>query len=113
MDDPVRVCIQGSDLFARVEAQGAYSTEGVPLKDGEWMHVAAVKEGTELRLYLNGELKKTAAVPEWNVTAAVDFAIGANPHWTGGNETFRGRIDEFALYAQAFTADEIAALSRP
>jgi DUF1680 family protein len=113
MDDPLRVCIQGSDLFARIEAQAAYSTEGVPLQSGEWAHVAVVKQGTELRLYLNGELKKTAAVPEWNTTAAQDFAVGANPHWTGGNETFRGRIADVALYAGALTTEEIAALYHP
>jgi DUF1680 family protein len=109
MDDPLRLCIQGADLHARIEARGVFSTEGVPLANGEWAHVAMVKAGPELRLYVNGALQKTAAAPEWNITAAVDFALGANPHWTGGNETFRGRIDDFAFHAEALTAEQIRA----
>ncbi len=112
MDDPLRVCLQGSELFGRIEAQGAYSTPGVPLQNGAWVHVAVVKEGTELRLYVDGEQKQTAAVPEWSTTAALDLAIGANPHYSG-NETFRGRIADIALYAEALTAEEIAASCRP
>jgi hypothetical protein len=108
MDDPLRVCIQGAELFARIEARGAFSTAGTPLQNNEWVHVAAVKEGTELRLYMNGELRGTAVVPEWNTTAAVDLAIGANPHFSG-NETFRGRIADFAFYAEALTAQQVAA----
>jgi DUF1680 family protein len=112
MDDPLRVCIQGAELFARIEARGFFSTPGVALQNGEWVHVAAVKQGAELRLYVNGEQKGTAAVPEWNTTAALDFAIGANPHWTGGNETFQGRIADIAFYAEALTAEQLMAGSQ-
>jgi hypothetical protein len=111
MDDPLRVVFDGPALFARIEARGVYGTAGVPAENGRWIHVATVKEGPRLSLYVDGELKQTADAPEWVFSAATDFALGANPHY-GGNECFVGRIDDFAFHAQAFTAEEIAAVYR-
>jgi len=112
MDDPLRVVIHGRELFARIEARAAYSTPGMPVENGTWVHVAAVKEGPNLSLYVNGEPRGTVEVPEWCATAAVDFALGANPHYTGANECFVGRIDDFGFHAQALTAEEIGAMYR-
>jgi hypothetical protein len=112
MDDPLRVVIHGTELFARIEARAAYSTPGVPLENGKWIHVAAVKDGPKLSLYVNGELRGSVDVPEWCATGARDFAIGANPNYSGINECFVGRIDDFGFHAQALTADEIATIFR-
>ncbi len=112
MDDPLRVVIHGRELSARIEARAAYSTPGAPVENGQWVHVAAVKEGPKLSLYVNGKLHGTVAVPGWCATAALDFALGANPHYTGANECFVGRIDDFGFHAQALTAEEIAAMYR-
>jgi len=112
MDDPLRVVIHGTELFARIEARAAYSTPGVPVENGKWVHVAAVKDGPKLFLYVNGELRGSVDVPEWCATGARDFAIGANPNYTGANECFAGRLDDFGFHAQALTADEILGVLR-
>jgi hypothetical protein len=110
MDDPLRVVLHGDELFARIEAGTFFSTEGVRVENGEWIHVAAVKDGPKLSLYVNGELREVVDVPEWCATGATNIAIGANPNYTGANESFVGRIDEFAFHGEALTADEVAAL---
>jgi len=112
MDDPLRVCIHGEQLFARTEAGGAFGTPGVLVTSGEWFHVAAVKEGARLLLYVNGELRAEAAVPPAVHSSAQDFALGGNPHYTGESECFTGRLDDFALYARAFSGEDVAAAYR-
>ncbi len=110
MDDPLRICFSGGALFARIEAGGAFGTEGVPVVAGEWIHVAAVKEGPELRLFVNGTRARTCTAP-WALSSATRrLAIGGNPAYTGANECLRGRVSDVALYARAFTDEEVAAV---
>ncbi|MGQ9730840.1 MAG: beta-L-arabinofuranosidase domain-containing protein [Candidatus Zipacnadales bacterium] len=109
MDDPLRIVIQGNELFARIEASVGYSTAPVPVENDRWYHVAAVKEGAKLSLYVDGKLREKVDVPEWIATSAMNVAVGANPNYRG-NECFCGRIDDFAFYARALTAEEIRSI---
>jgi hypothetical protein len=111
MDDPLRVVFQGTKVWARIEAQQGYGTEGVPIENGAWIHVAAVKRGPRLELYVNGELRGGADVPEYIFSQAQDFAVGANPHY-GGNECLVGSVDSFAFHGEALSAAEIASMCR-
>ena len=92
---------------SRIEAGKGYGTKGVRVENDRWIHVAAVKAGPVLSLYVNGEPRGSVAVPEHVASGALDFAIGANPHYTGANECLDGLVDDFAFHAQALTADEI------
>ena len=105
-DDPLRVIVVNSSIYARIEAGAAYSTEGVPVERDKWIHVAAVKQAGTLTLYINGVRGKPVAVPENVRSMATGFGIGFNPHFSGG-EHFVGRISSFAFYARALTADEV------
>jgi hypothetical protein len=106
-DDPLRVTIEGGKLFARIEGGGAFSTKGYPVEWGKWIHVAAVKEGPRLRLYVNGGQVDETGVPEEILgTTAEDIALGANPHHTGP-EFYTGRIQDFAFYGMAMGAEEV------
>lgn len=107
MDDPIRVCIHGKKLFARIEAGQVFGTKGTDVEPDKWIHVAVVKEGPALRLYVNGQLSDSAQVPEQLATSAADFALGMNPHFSIANEKLLGLLDDFAFYARAFPADEI------
>jgi uncharacterized protein len=111
MDDPLRVVLQGAQVWARIEAQQVYGTEGLPAENGKWMHVAAVKRGARLEFYVNGELRRHVAVPEFIFSPAQDIAIGANPHFSG-NECLVGEVDSFGFHGEALSADEIAAIYR-
>jgi len=112
MDDPLRVALTVDGLVARIEAGGLYGTPAAPMTLGEWTHVAAVKRGTKLSLYINGAWAQSCDVPWQIYSSSVEFAIGGNPLYTGASECFVGCMDDFALYARALTDDEVAAAAR-
>ena len=109
MDDPLRVCVDHGKLFARIEAGQGYSTEGVPVGAGQWHHIAAVKDGARLTLYLDGVARAHAAAPETLHTTARDFALGGNPHF-GGNEFLAAQFAGLVFYSRALGEAEIKKL---
>ncbi|MCP4642020.1 MAG: hypothetical protein GY851_16375 [bacterium] len=108
MDDPLRVTLAEDKVHARMEAGSGFGTKGVQLQNGQWTHVAAVKQGSSLTLYVDGKAADMVAVPERVGTRSEAIGIGYNPRHTNG-ERFVGRIDDFAFYARALTPDEVAA----
>jgi hypothetical protein len=100
MDDPLRITYQDGKLHARIEAGQSWGTAGAPVKLERWVHVAAVKQGEVLSLWINGKRFSETKVPRQITSSAGDFALGANPHYTG-HEYFRGRIDDFLFCAKA------------
>jgi hypothetical protein len=112
MDDPLRICVVGGKLYARIEAGSGYSTEGVPIEPGRWHHVAVVKSGSQVTLYVGGKRAAAMAAPVEVQSSARDFALGGNPHFTGLSEHLACRLAKFTMYARALTAEEIAAVSQ-
>lgn len=111
MDDPLRVTFEGGEITARIEAGGGWRTAGAKVPPDRWAHVAAVKDGASLRLYLDGVEIGAVQVPERIHSQAQEIGIGFNPFFSGG-ERYRGAIADFAFYARALTPEEIAAASR-
>ncbi|MEO2005559.1 MAG: LamG domain-containing protein [Candidatus Poribacteria bacterium] len=66
----------------------------------EWYHLAAVFDGGNLRLYIDGELKSEAP-------SVVDAVPDTEDPVQIGNR-FTGLMDDFVLYDRALTAEEIA-----
>jgi hypothetical protein len=110
MDDPLRLIVDGGKVFARIEAGGGFSTPGAAMAAGTWHHVAAVKHGGTLTLFVNGQSSGSCAAPEFSTTQAKDCALGGNPHFTG-NEFLAARVADFAFYARALTAEEVRGLA--
>ena len=67
----------------------------------QWIHVTWVKEGTEYRLYRNGELFALRKAPEAFKTKASSYLIG------GVSSFFRGEISEVSIWSVARTLEEI------
>jgi len=106
-DDPLRVTLEGSNIFARIEnPKGGCSTRGAPLQNGEWVHIAAVKDKTKLTLYINGMPAQSAGVRQHILSGSITIGIGFNPLFSSG-EHYIGNMDDFAFYARALSADEI------
>lgn len=111
MDDPLRVCVENGKLFARIEAQQGFTTPGVAIEIGRWHHVAVVKTGSQLVLYLDGKARESTAVPPFVNSAARNFALGGNPNYSE-NEFLAAELADFAFYGRALTAQEVAEQAR-
>lgn len=70
-----------------------------------WQHVAAVKRGDQLNLFLNGELV-ASAVDATYLPKGLQLVVGQLFSF-GTVRPFVGHIDELAIYARALTIDEI------
>ena len=88
---------------------GACVTHDRELPSG-WQHVAAIKSGDRLQLYVNGarvaESDKFAA--DYDLSSDAPLKIGF-----GSNDYFRGRLRAVRLYDRALTASEIRELAKP
>ena len=90
-----------------------YQTNPAPMVPvNQWVHIAAVLDGSKLLLYENGQLSRSNA---WPVTGA-----GMNNTCTGvtaigsrnslDTDWFPGRIDEVRIYGRPLSANEIVDL---
>jgi hypothetical protein len=109
MDDPLRLVVQDGKLFARIEAGTAYGTGGFPLELNRWYHVACVKLGANLTLYVDGQAKATTNAPPALVTSAADFAIGGNPNFSGP-EFLAAKLADLKFYARPLSPEEVKEL---
>ena len=108
----MRVTLEGSRLFARIEnSKGGCSTRGAPVKNGEWVHVAAVKNRDTLTLYVNGTPVNSVGTHRYIRSDSSAIGIGFNPLFSGG-EHFIGKMDDFTFYARALSAGEIVEMRR-
>ena len=76
-----------------------------------WRHVAAVKQGGSLLLYVDGEkvAQSTSFNPaDFDLTTDAPLLIGA-----GAGDRFRGAMSNVRLYARALSEDEIRRLAAP
>jgi hyaluronoglucosaminidase len=105
-EDPLRITIEGEELFARIEGFGTGGTPRVRVELGRWVHAAAVKEGAQLTLYVDGVSVGSTAAPAEVLSRSTEIAIGANPLYTG-HEYLRGRVDDLHFYARALSAEEV------
>ena len=75
------------------------------LTDNVWYHIVATFNGTDSKIYLNGELKDTHHFGTSNISVnpANKILIG-NEGWAN---YFNGTIDEFRLYNRSLNATEV------
>jgi len=106
MDDPLRLVVEGGRLFARIEAHSGYGTEGVQIRTEKWYHVAAVKHGKQLTLYVDGQARTSTTVPATVSSNAETFAVGGNPNYTGP-EFLAAKLADLRFYARALSAQEV------
>lgn len=86
-----------------------YETTGLNVKDTAWHHIAAVKDGTSVKIYVDGQLRQTfASTEQISYTLGKDFVIGR--HGDGSNDfNLTGEIDEVRVWNTARSSADIAA----
>ncbi len=94
---------------------GAFYCGGTTINDGQWHHMAIVKEGHvggEVRLYVDGELDTTEAA----TFAAPILMLNDSDYGIGGfsGSTFpsQATLDDAAMWTRALGDGEVAALYR-
>jgi hypothetical protein len=110
MDDPLRLAVENGKLFARIEAGQLFGTAGTPIPTGTWHHVAAVKSGSTLKLFLDGQPAGSCAAPEFSTTTTRDCALGGNPKFTG-NEFLAAAFADFGMWERALSPAEVQRLA--
>jgi len=73
--------------------------------DGGWTHLAVVRRGAELKLYVNGRLSTCSAAPEGRIldlsnTEPLLIGFGAQTYFTGA-------LADLRLYARALEAEDV------
>jgi hypothetical protein len=98
-------------LRFRLKTNGTTSTliaDSGNLVTNEWIHAAAVYDGSSMKLYkdgvLVGSMSKTGAI---DTNSSTSVWIGANPDGYG---TWKGVIDDVLIFNRALTEEEIIAL---
>ena len=76
------------------------------IEEGKWYHVVGTYDGSEMRLYVNGELKDTKSVSGSIITNDAPVSIGRLPAY----DYWNGTIDEVRIYNRALSAEEISDL---
>ena len=96
-------------IFTLAMEGGSYwSTPPVPIGIDEWTHIAGTYDGTQMKLYWNGELVSTGNPP-----AGSKIGTAQNPLGIGGsieNRRFIGLIDEAAVFNRALNAEQIRSI---
>jgi hypothetical protein len=76
----------------------------------QWNHVALVRDGDRVRVYLNG-----AETPEIDCEAPANFATQPQSLFFGGrcdnSSNWEGRLDEIAIFDRVLTPAELTAFS--
>jgi hypothetical protein len=84
----------------RVLSRESYPTNGVT-----WMHLAAVFDGRDIRIYLDGVLDTVVATPGLVIGAnAEPLSIGSQPD---GLRPYTGSVDEVRVFRRALTPAEV------
>ena len=80
---------------------------GASVSPNVWQHVAAIYDNGSMRFYYNGN-EYTTNSNEGNHSSAGNFTIGGNQN--GNHNLYGGLIDEVAVWNEALTSSEIAAI---
>jgi len=110
-NDPLRVTVQDQELVVSIEQpNGGCHVSGGRVENGKWAHVAVVKRGTELTLYVNGKQVGRAAVPASFQPGPKNVGFGCNPNYSGP-EAFQGALADVVFVREALSEEAVRRLA--
>jgi len=91
------------------EGSNVWLKSNYAVRENEWTHIAAVSDGTTMRIYLNGAADPgSAGAPSGIHVSSRNMQIGAWEYSPGQRSTFfKGLIDEVKVFNHALSAGEI------
>lgn len=106
--------IQGGNLTQLSAIPGNQATNNI--EDGDWHHVAFVRQGATCAVYRDGVVISTdSATAVANITGDIRLICGHDLcNADGGVQQYRGQMDEIKMFGVALTPAEIIAdMTRP
>ena len=101
--------LNGTNLYFSISSGSTCTSGGCVFNisdSSNWFHACGTYDGTTARLYVNGILKKECTIAT---------TIENTPIWLGGTsagERFTGKLNDFRLYDECLSADQIKEISR-
>ncbi len=98
---------QAMQIFYGMSGATRQTTNAVRnIVDGEWHHIATMKDDKEIKLYIDGEMDSSKPITEVDISNDYPFVVGACAQ-VAAHVMFKGAVDEVAFYNRALTEDEI------
>jgi hypothetical protein len=97
-------------LFLDFDAPDVIPASGPEIALKRWYHLALVRDGPTLKVYLDGRAvlsERRLDSPDTDPTAPVPLTVGGSSEPNSG---FEGKVDEVSIFDRALTAGEVAAL---
>lgn len=104
-----KFCCNTGDGSNNAYKNGSSTIPFSPYDNGEWHHYAMTGDGTDNKLYIDGEYKGTAQTYKGITGTQIVLSgwdTGTSYKWTGG------WLSDFRIYATALTAEDILQLSK-
>ena len=104
---PFVLRLTGSTIQAFYWSAGPSVVAPYNIENGAWHHVVVTYDGTSINFYLDGQhIGNPAAAGPLTTTSDVGLMAGAEP-WDGGNDPFRGNLQEVAVYPTTLSAAQV------
>lgn len=87
------------------------SATGIAPEVDRWYHVAGVFDGSEIRIYVDGELEGAGSASNIGEASGFDIGIAENLEMEGRH--FDGKMSGIRLYRRGLSSQEINALANP
>ncbi|MFN8154718.1 MAG: LamG-like jellyroll fold domain-containing protein [Bacteroidia bacterium] len=101
-------CGNNGSVEFMISDNGSWKSAASPsvMLTNRWYHIAGVFDGSNVMLYINGEM--IARTPATSISVSpTDIYIGEDPTWSG--RTFNGTIDEVRIWNIARSQNDIQA----
>ena len=93
-------------MLLRVDGRFPEASSNELINAGEWVHIAGTYDGSQIRIYVNGQLTGTESANEDIGDDGKETTVAIqNP--TNSERRFRGKIASIRLYDRALSAEEI------